>query len=71
MSLSEKGWAFVAGLAAGIGAACFVKSRAGRAAAVAVTAKGMKLKKQVAGFAERTKENLEDIAAEARQKANE
>ena len=71
MILSEKGWAFVAGLAAGIGAACFVKSRAGRAAAVAVTAKGMKLKEQVAGFAERAKESLEDIAAEARQKANE
>ena len=54
-----------------MGAVYFLKSRAGRAAAVAVTAKGMKLKEQVAGFAERAKENLEDIAAEARQKANE
>ena len=31
----------------------------------------MKLKEQVAGFAERAKESLEDIAAEARQKADE
>jgi hypothetical protein len=65
---------FAAGVAVGVGAVCFVKSKAGKKAAVAIVSKGLELKNCVASTAERVKETVEDVVAEAKyvneQKAN-
>ncbi|MDR1048290.1 MAG: hypothetical protein LBL51_00925 [Synergistaceae bacterium] len=62
----EKVLLFAAGALVGAGAVCFVRSQAGRKAAVAVIGKGLELKERVAGMAERLKETADDIVAEAR-----
>ncbi|MDR3280007.1 MAG: DUF6110 family protein [Synergistaceae bacterium] len=64
--ISQKALFFLAGVAAGAGAVCFVKSAAGRKTAVAIAAKGLELKNCVAKAVERTKETASDIAAEAK-----
>jgi hypothetical protein len=65
---------FLAGAAVGVGVACFVKSKAGKKTAVAIVSKGLELKDCVASTAERVKEVVEDVVAEAKyvneQKAN-
>jgi hypothetical protein len=70
----EKALLFAAGAVFGIGTACFVKSRTGKKVAVAIAGKGLELKDCVAGMAERVKETVDDVMAEARcineQKAN-
>ncbi|MBQ9526093.1 MAG: YtxH domain-containing protein [Fretibacterium sp.] len=69
-----KMWAFVAGVAVGVAAVCFVKSEMGHKTAVAIAEKGMALKDRVLEAKDRVKEAASDIAAEARylmeQKAN-
>ena len=71
----EKAFFFTAGLIAGVGAVCFVKSGKARKAAVAVASKGLELQERVAGMAERLKETVDDVMAEAKyvneQKASE
>ena len=62
----EKTLLFAAGFVVGVGAVCFVRSAAGKKTAVAIAAKGMKLKECGAGTAERVKESFEDIVAEAK-----
>jgi hypothetical protein len=62
----EKAILFGAGILAGRGAVCFAKSKLGRKAAVAVVSKGLQLKECVAGVAERTKETVDDVIAEAK-----
>jgi hypothetical protein len=57
---------FAAGAALGAGAVYFVRSQAGKKAAVAIVSKGLELKERVAGAAERLKETAEDIVAEAK-----
>jgi hypothetical protein len=49
-----------------MGAVCLAKSKLGRKAAVAVMSKGLQLKECVAGIAERTKETIDDVIAEAK-----
>ena len=69
-----KMWAFIAGVAVGVGAVCFIRSEAGHKTAVAIAERGMALKDRVMEATERVKEAASDIAAEARysmeQKAN-
>ncbi|MDR2523862.1 MAG: hypothetical protein LBC93_09215 [Synergistaceae bacterium] len=71
----EKAFFFTAGVIAGVGAACFVRSEKGRKTAVAIASKGLELKERVAGMAERLKETVDDVMAEAKyineQKTNE
>jgi hypothetical protein len=62
----EKAFYFVVGLAVGAGAVCFVKSGAGRKVAVAIAGKGMELKDRVSSMAERVKETVDDVVAEAK-----
>ncbi|MDR0653563.1 MAG: DUF6110 family protein [Synergistaceae bacterium] len=62
----EKAILFGAGLLAGVGVACFAKSKLGRKAAVAVVSKGLQLKECVTDIAERTKETVDDVIAEAK-----
>jgi hypothetical protein len=62
----EKAFYFIAGLAAGAVSVSFVKSEAGRKAAVAIASKGLELKERVATMADRAKETVDDIAAEAK-----
>ncbi len=57
---------FGAGVALGVGATCAVKSRRGRKLAVALASKGLELKDRLACMADRMKESVEDIVAEAR-----
>ena len=57
---------FAAGIGVGIGVACFVKSKMGKKAAVAVVSQGLKLKDCVASMAERAKEAADDVIAEAK-----
>ena len=70
----EKMWMFIAGVAVGAGAVCFMKSEMGHKAAVAVAEKGMALRDRVLEATERAREAASDIVAEARysmeQKAN-
>ena len=75
----EKALFFAAGVGVGIGVACFVKSQAGKKTAVAIASQGLKLKDRVVSMAERAKEAVDDVIAEAKyvneqkthQKANE
>ena len=62
----ERAIFFGAGILAGMGAVCFAKSKLGRKAAVAVVSKGLQLKECVAELAERTKETVDDVIAEAK-----
>jgi hypothetical protein len=62
----EKAFFFTAGLIVGVGAACFVSSGKGRKAAVAIASKGLELKERAAGMAERFKETVDDVMAEAK-----
>jgi hypothetical protein len=62
----EKAFYFVAGVIVGAGAVCFIKSEGGRRAAVAIAGKGFELKERVAGMAERLKETVDDVVAEAK-----
>ena len=62
----EKALFFAAGVVAGIGIACFVKSKAGKKTAVAIVSQGLKLKDRVASMAERAKEAASDVVAEAK-----
>ncbi|MDR3165409.1 MAG: DUF6110 family protein [Synergistaceae bacterium] len=55
-----------AGILVGMGVTCFAKSKLGKKAAVAVVSKGLQLKECVAGIAERTKETIDDVIAEAK-----
>jgi acetyltransferase-like isoleucine patch superfamily enzyme len=55
-----------AGALAGMGVVCFARSKLGRKAAVAVVSKGLRLRECVAGIAERTKETIDDVIAEAK-----
>lgn len=57
---------FGAGIALGVAAVCAVKSRTGKRMAVALTSKGLELKDRLACMADRMKESVEDIVAEAR-----
>ncbi len=57
---------FGAGVALGVGATCAVKSKAGKKLAVALASKGLELKDRLACMADRMKESVEDIVAEAR-----
>jgi hypothetical protein len=57
---------FAAGAAVGVGAVCFVRSKAGKKAAVAIVGKGLKLRNCVVSAAERVKETFEDVMAEAK-----
>lgn len=57
---------FGAGVALGVGATCAVKSRRGRKLAIALASKGLELKEHLACMADRMKESVEDIMAEAR-----
>lgn len=57
---------FGAGVALGVAATCAVKSRTGKKLAVALTSKGLELKDKLACMADRMKESVEDIVAEAR-----
>ena len=57
---------FGAGVALGVGATCAVKSRRGRKLAIALASKGLELKEHLACMADRMKESVEDIVAEAR-----
>jgi hypothetical protein len=62
----EKALLFAAGVAVGVGAVCFVRSKAGKKAAVAIVSKGLELKDRVAAAAERVKETVGDVVAEAK-----
>ncbi|MDR2137811.1 MAG: DUF6110 family protein [Synergistaceae bacterium] len=62
----EKALFFAAGVAVGVGVVCFVKSKAGKKAAVAIVSKGLELKECVASTAERIKEAAQDVVAEAK-----
>ena len=57
---------FGVGVALGVGASCAVKSRKGRTLAIALASKGLELKDRLACMADRMKESVEDIVAEAR-----
>ena len=57
---------FGAGVALGAGAVCAVQSKMGKKFAVAVVGKGLELKERLAYMADRMKESVEDIVAEAR-----
>jgi hypothetical protein len=62
----EKAIFFGAGILAGAGVVCFARSKLGRKAAVAVASKGLQLRERVAELAERTKETVDDVIAEAK-----
>jgi hypothetical protein len=62
----ERAILFGAGILAGMGVACFAKSKLGRKTAVAVANKGLQLRECVAGIVERTKETVDDVIAEAK-----
>jgi hypothetical protein len=62
----ERAIFFGAGILAGMGAVCFAKSKLGRKAAVAVASEGLRLRECVAGLAERAKETVDDVIAEAK-----
>jgi hypothetical protein len=70
----ERALLFAAGVIVGAGAVCFVRSKAGKSAAVAVLSKGLELKERAASMAGQLKETVEDVVAEAKyvneQKAN-
>lgn len=57
---------FGMGVALGVGATYAVKSRTGKKLAVALASKGLELKDRLACMADRMKESVEDIVAEAR-----
>jgi hypothetical protein len=62
----ERALFFAAGVVVGVGAVCFVKSKAGKKTAVAIASKGLELKDCVASMTERVKETVEDVMAEAK-----
>jgi hypothetical protein len=62
----ERALLFAAGVLVGAGAVCFIRSGAGKKAAVAVVSKGLELKNCVASMAGRVKETAEDVLAEAK-----
>jgi hypothetical protein len=62
----ERALLFAAGVIVGAGAVCFIRSKAGKKAAVAVISKGLELKTCVASMAGRVKETVEDVVAEAK-----
>jgi hypothetical protein len=62
----EKALFFAAGIGVGIGVTCFVKSKAGKKTAVAIASKGLELKDRVVSMAERAKEAVDDVIAEAK-----
>ena len=66
----EKAILLGGGILAGMGVVCFAKSKLGRKAAVAIVSKGLLLKECVAGIAERTKEAVDDVIAEAKSVTN-
>jgi hypothetical protein len=66
----ERAILFGAGILVGTGAVCFAKSKLGRKAAVAVVSRGLLLKECVAGIAERSKEAVDDVIAEAKSVTN-
>ncbi|MDR1378620.1 MAG: YtxH domain-containing protein [Synergistaceae bacterium] len=70
----ERALFFIIGMTVGAGVVCFAKSKAGKKTAVAIVSKGLELKDRVASTAERVKEAVEDMVAEAKyvneQKAN-
>ena len=57
---------FGAGVALGVGATYALKSRRGKKLAVALASKGLELKDRLTCMADRMKESVEDIVAEAR-----
>jgi hypothetical protein len=57
---------FTAGVVVGVGVVCFVKSKAGKKAAVAIVSKGLELKDRVVSMTERAKEAVDDVIAEAK-----
>lgn len=57
---------FGAGVALGAGAVYAARSRTGKKFAVALASKGLELKERLACMADRMKESVEDIVAEAR-----
>ncbi|MDR2174416.1 MAG: DUF6110 family protein [Synergistaceae bacterium] len=62
----ERALLFAAGVIVGAGTVCFVRSKLGKKAAVAVVSKGLELRNCVAAVAERAKEAVEDVVAEAK-----
>lgn len=62
---SNKWVVFGVGVAAGLAAAAILRSSAFRKACVAVTEKGIQLKREAVAFVESVKEDAQDIAAEA------
>jgi hypothetical protein len=62
----EKAFFFAVGVAVGAGAVCFVRSKAGKKVAVAIASKGLELKDCVTSMAERVKETVDDVMAEAK-----
>ncbi|MDR1966897.1 MAG: hypothetical protein LBQ36_09315 [Synergistaceae bacterium] len=62
----ERALLFLAGFAAGAGLVAFAGSPCGRKAAVAVASKGLELRDRAAALAERAKESLDDVVAEAK-----
>jgi hypothetical protein len=61
-----KAFFFAAGVVVGAGVVCFVKSKAGKKAAVAIASKGLELKDCVVSATERLKEAVDDVVAEAK-----
>lgn len=57
---------FTAGVVVGVGAAAFLRTEAGRKAAILAASKGFELKDRAMTLLERTKEAVEDIVAEAK-----
>jgi len=62
---SNKWVAFGVGVATGLAAGAIVRTLAFRKVCVAVTEKGMQLKKEAVAFVESVKEDAQDIVAEA------
>ncbi|HCL80583.1 MAG TPA: hypothetical protein DIC53_11530 [Synergistaceae bacterium] len=57
---------FAVGVVVGVGAVKMMKSKPGRRAVVSIAHKGYELKDLVNGMAERVKESLDDVVAEAK-----
>ncbi|MDR1916885.1 MAG: DUF6110 family protein [Synergistaceae bacterium] len=62
----EKLLFFGAGFVVGVGAVYFINSKASKNLAVAIASKGLALKECAASGAERIKEKVDDVVAEAK-----
>jgi hypothetical protein len=62
----ERAVFFGVGLLVGAGALCFVKSKKGHDAAVAIASKGLELGEKVTAAVERVRETAGDVLAEAK-----